>query len=345
MSGGVDSSAAAYLLKEHGYDVVGATMCFGLSSTDGNPKSCCDPLAVSDAKRVCQKLRMPHYTLDYAELLHTHVIADFIAEYRRGRTPNPCVRCNQRLKFGALLQKADELGMDTLATGHYASIVEDAEGFHLEAAFDTTKDQSYFLWGIRKADLSRILFPVSDIKKTVLREIAEGAGLSTAQKKESQDICFVTDGNYRSMLLEQGVETKPGDMVHIDGRIVGRHRGIEHYTIGQRKGLGVALGEPQFVCAVDVPRNRVVIGPRQALDGNGCMISEYNAFESLEGRTLSVKIRSTMAAVPCVARREGDDNVVRIDFAQPLFAVSCGQSAVLYDGTRVVGGGIIDRCW
>ena len=342
MSGGVDSSAAALIIREAGHEALGVTMCFGLSFADGNPKSCCDPRSISDARRVCQKIGIPHYTLDHADQLKSAVIDDFIAEYKRGRTPNPCVRCNQRLKFTDLLEKAKELDCDAIATGHYAKIVEDEEGFHLEAAEDKRKDQTYFLWGIKKADLAHILFPVSHLQKPALRKIAEDAGLPTANKQESQDICFVTDGNYRNLLRSYGVESKSGDMVTTTGKVVSQHTGISDYTVGQRKGLGVALGAPKYVVEVDVVNNRVVIGDRTDLDAMGCIITEYNAFETLENRSLSVKIRSTMAATPCVASVD-EDGRIRVVFDSPQFAVCAGQTAVLYDGERVVGGGIIDE--
>lgn len=342
MSGGVDSSAAALLLKEQGHDIMGVTMCFGITFADGNPKSCCDPKSISDARRVCQMIGVPHYTLDHAEQLKKHVIDDFVSEYVKGRTPNPCVRCNQKLKFTDLLEKAQDLDCDAIATGHYATIIEDEDGFHLEAASDKRKDQTYFLWGIRKEDLAHIIFPVSHLEKPELRKIAEKAGLPTANKRESQDICFVPDGNYRTLLKAYGVESKPGNMVTLDGTVVGKHTGIVDYTVGQRKGLGVALGAPKYVVEVDVVNNRVVIGDKKDLDGNGCVITEYNPLESLEGKELTVKIRSTMAATPCKASIDPDGRV-RVHFDTPQFAVCAGQTAVLYDGDRVIGGGIIDE--
>ena len=341
MSGGVDSSVAAFLLKEQGFSPTGATMCFGLVDVSGNPKSCCDPRSVSDAKRICQKLGIPHYVFDYANELKEFVIDNFVEEYKKGRTPNPCVRCNSFLKFNLLLNRAKELGLNAIATGHYAKITEDDTGFHLETADDKNKDQTYFLWGIKKRDLPNILFPVCNIKKLNLRKIAETAGLSTARKQDSQDICFVSNGNYRTLLAQYGVVSKKGKMIHTNGKILGEHSGIENYTIGQRKGLGIALGEPAFVADIDVENNVVVIGNRNDLISSGCIAGNCNELENLEG-TLSVKIRSTMAAAKCKVEKLPDEKI-KIMFDEPQFAVTAGQSAVLYNENRVVCGGIIEK--
>ncbi|MCL2844220.1 MAG: tRNA 2-thiouridine(34) synthase MnmA [Chitinivibrionia bacterium] len=341
MSGGVDSSVAALLLKEQGYSPVGATMCFGLVDVDGNPKSCCDPRSVADAKRVCTKLGIPHYVFDYADELKEYVIDNFVEEYKIGQTPNPCVRCNTFLKFQSLLSRAKELGLSKIATGHYAKITEDEAGFHLETADDKLKDQSYFLWGIKKDDLPDILFPVCDIEKPTLRKIAESAGLPTAQKQESQDICFVSNGNYRTLLSQYGIKSQIGKMLHTDGRILGEHSGIENYTVGQRKGLGIALGEPAFVCEIDPKNNTVIIGSRNDLNANGCIVKDCNFLEKLEDcHQFSVKIRSTMAPVKCKVEKT-DETSVKIIFEEPQFAITRGQSAVVYCENRVVFGGII----
>lgn len=342
MSGGVDSSVAAFLLKEQRFSPVGATMCFGLVDIEGNPKSCCDPKSVADAKRVCQKLGIQHYVFDYANELKEFVIDNFIEEYKLGRTPNPCVRCNSFLKFQLLLSRAKELGLSGLATGHYAKITEDATGFHLETADDKNKDQTYFLWGIKKHDLPNILFPVCNMEKTELRKIAENAGIPTAQKKDSQDICFVSNGDYRSLLNTYGVECKKGKMIHTDGRILGEHTGIENYTIGQRKGLGIALGEPAFVAEIDVKNNIVVIGNRDDLRGNTCIIKECNFLENLDGcKNLTAKIRSTMIPAKCSVEKI-DEKTVKLSFDESQFAITRGQSAVIYNENRVVFGGIIE---
>jgi len=341
MSGGVDSSVAAFLLKEQGYSPVGATMCFGLIDVDSNPKSCCDPRSVADARRVCAKLEMPHYVFDYAKELKKHVIDNFVKEYSLGQTPNPCVRCNTYLKFQSLLKRAKELGLSKIATGHYAKITHDYMGFHLETADDKIKDQSYFLWGIKKEALPNIIFPVCDIEKTALRKIAEKAGLPTAQKQESQDICFVSNGNYRTLLAEYGVKSQKGKMLHMDGRVLGEHSGIENYTVGQRKGLGIALGEAAFVCDIDPQKNTVIIGNRNHLLANGCIVKNCNFFENFDEKsTFGVKIRSTMEPAKCQIKKI-DESSVKIIFEEPQFAVTHGQSAVVYNKNRVVLGGII----
>jgi len=344
MSGGVDSSVAAFLLKEQGFSPVGATMCFGLVDVEGNPKSCCDPRSVTDAKRVCQKLGIQHYVFDYADELKKFVIDNFIEEYKIGRTPNPCVRCNSFLKFESLFLRAKELGLSGLATGHYAKITEDETGFHLETADDKNKDQTYFLWGIKKQDFPNIFFPVCNIEKPELRKIAESVGLPTAQKQDSQDICFVSNGDYRSLLTSFGVECKKGKMIHTNGRILGEHTGIENYTIGQRKGLGIALGEPAFVTEIDVGNNIVVIGSRNDLLGSSCVVGECNFLESFDdGKNLTAKIRSTMSPAKCRVEKIGEKSV-KLIFDEPQFAITRGQSAVIYEENRVVLGGIIESC-
>ncbi|MCL1945670.1 MAG: tRNA 2-thiouridine(34) synthase MnmA [Chitinivibrionia bacterium] len=343
MSGGVDSSVAAFLLKEQGFNPVGATMCFGLVGVEENPRSCCDPKSVADAKRVCQKLGIPHYVFDYASELKEYVIDNFLEEYKLGRTPNPCVRCNTFLKFQLLLNRAKELNIQTIATGHYAKITEDESNFYLETADDKIKDQSYFLWGIKKRDLPNIVFPISHLQKTQLRKIAEEAGLPTAQKQDSQDICFVSGSNYRTLLSQYGIEQKKGKMFHIDGRELGEHSGIENYTVGQRKGLGIALGEPAFVCDIDVKNNIVIIGNRNDLLADGCLVENCNFLQDVtEDGEYSVKIRSTMSAVKCGVKKISE-NSAEITFDEPQFAVTRGQSAVVYDENRVVFGSIIER--
>ncbi len=340
MSGGVDSSVAAYLLKQQGHDVIGLTMCFGIEfDGDVGAKQCCDPKAIQDARRVCSTIGIKHYVLDHAEEMKKHIVDNFVDEYTKGRTPNPCVRCNTYLKFTGLLQKTRELGFDYIATGHYAKINEDETGFHLEAAEDKKKDQTYFLYGIKKEDLGSILFPVFGMEKPELRKIAEEAGLLNAQKAESQDICFVPSGDYRVLLDAYGIKQKPGKIVDMEGKVLGTHEGVERFTVGQRKGLGVAVGRPQYVINIDVPSATVTIGDKEHLAETTLAISGFNQLEPLEGE-LSIKIRSTMAAVPCSV--EEDDELLKVTFAQQQFGICAGQSAVIYDGDRVIGGGLIE---
>jgi tRNA-specific 2-thiouridylase len=293
---------------------------------------------------VCKKLGIQHYVFDYADELKKFVIDNFIDEYKNGRTPNPCVRCNAFLKFTLLLNRAKELGFEKIATGHYAKIIEDETGFHLETADDKNKDQTYFLWGIKKQNLPNILFPVCNIEKTNLRKIAKNAGLPTAQKQDSQDICFVNNGNYRTLLSQYGVKSQTGKMIYTDGKILGQHSGIENYTVGQRKGLGIALGKPAFVTKIDMENNVVTIGSRDDLLGKGCIVESCNFLENLENQNgkLTAKIRSTMTPAKCSVERISQDSV-KITFDEQQFAITCGQSAVIYNGTRVVLGGIINR--
>lgn len=340
MSGGVDSSVAALLLKQQGHEVVGITMCFGIEfDGDANAKQCCDPKSISDARRVCNMIGIKHYVLDHAEEMKKHIVDNFVEEYTKGRTPNPCVRCNTHLKFDGLLRKTRELGFDQIATGHYARITEDESGFHLEAAEDKRKDQTYFLYGIKKEDLGSIIFPVYGMEKSELRKIAEEAELPVAQKAESQDICFVPGGDYRVLLDAYGIRQKPGNIVNSAGEVLGTHEGVERFTIGQRKGLGVAVGRPQYVINIDVSSGTVTIGDKEELAESTLSISGFNQLEPLEG-DLSIKIRSTMAAVPCEVTQNGD--LLDVTFATQQYGVCAGQSAVIYNGNRVVGGGLIE---
>jgi len=345
MSGGVDSSAAALLLKQAGHDIIGITMCFGIEfDGEANARQCCDPKSISDARRVCNLLDVKHYVLDHAEEMKKYIVDNFVEEYTKGRTPNPCVRCNTYLKFTGLLQKTRELGFDKIATGHYAKITEDATGFHLEVADDRKKDQSYFLYGIKKEDLGSIVFPVSHLEKPALRQMAAEAGLAVAQKKDSQDICFVPGGDYRVLLDAYKIRRKPGNIIDPSGKILGTHTGVEGYTVGQRKGLGVAVGKPQYVINIDVPNALVTIGDKEHLSMKTIKLSGFNQLEPLEG-DLSIKIRSTMSPTPCEVIREGD--LLAVTFADPQLGISAGQSGVIYCGDRVVGGGLIEveqRC-
>ncbi len=340
MSGGVDSSVAAYLLKEQGHEVVGITMCFGIEfDGDKNAKQCCDPKSIQDARRVCNIIGIKHYVLDHAEEMKKHIVDNFVDEYTKGRTPNPCVRCNTHLKFDGLLRKTRELGFDYIATGHYAKITEDETGCHLESAEDRHKDQTYFLYGIKKEDLTSIMFPVFGMEKPELRKIAEEAGLPIAQKAESQDICFVPGGDYRVLLDAYGIEQKSGNIVSMSGEVLGTHDGVERFTVGQRKGLGIAIGRPQYVIKIDVKSATVTVGEQSDLAEDVLHISGFNQLEPLEGE-LTIKIRSTMAAVPCDVEQEGD--LLKVTFAKQQFGVCAGQSAVIYSGDRVVGGGLIE---
>ncbi|MBI3616935.1 MAG: tRNA 2-thiouridine(34) synthase MnmA, partial [Candidatus Omnitrophica bacterium] len=273
MSGGVDSSVVAGMMKEQGHDVVGVTMCFSINHPDSKKPSCCGVDGIQDAKRAAQILGIPHYVLDFAKDIDEHIIEDFTSEYLSGRTPNPCVRCNQHLKFGSLYAKVKSLGADYLATGHYGRIEynEATEQFELKKAKDLKKDQSYFLYSMRKDTLPSVLFPLGGLTKSEVRDLARKYKLNTAEKPESQDICFVPDAGYKKF-LEDRVGSRifaPGDFVDQDGRVVGRHKGIAHYTIGQRDKLGIALGHPVYVYKIDKDTNAVHVGPESCLYSAG----------------------------------------------------------------------------
>jgi tRNA-specific 2-thiouridylase len=354
MSGGVDSSVAAALLKEQGYDLVGVTMQVW-PSQPGRVGGCCSIEAVSDAQKVAAALGIPHYTLNYRDYFQKVVINDFIEEYRAGRTPNPCIRCNQFLKFDALLKKADELQCDLIATGHYAKIFMDENGGnHLYRGYDHKKDQSYVLYVMTQEALKRTLFPLDGIEKPEVRRIAIKYNFAVADKPDSQEICFVEDDNYVNFLKENvpGV-VKPGEIVDSKGKVVGRHEGIAFYTIGQRKGIGF-FGFPMYVIKIDPKNNQVVIGNRQEASTKELMVSRLNYpggdpfNSSIQGDSNNgngirgtVKIRSKSPEEPATISAVGDDKV-KITFDQPQFAVTPGQSAVFYLGDEVLGGGIIE---
>jgi tRNA-uridine 2-sulfurtransferase len=275
MSGGVDSSVAAMLLKNEGYDVSGVTMCLGIAA-QGDDARCCGADAIDDAKRVCDRLGIPHYVFDYAAELEDKVIAKFVSEYRIGRTPNPCVECNRHLKFGSLLEKAKGLGFDFLATGHYATIEKNEEGYCLSRAKDKKKDQTYFLYAIPYSGLGNVLFPLASLTKDEVRDEAKKKSLPVAEKQESQDICFVTQKNYQLFLMDRGQEIKPGLIVDRQGKILGSHRGIIFYTIGQRGGLGISHKTPLYVVSIDPDKNRIVVGEKKDLMAKGLSAGNIN---------------------------------------------------------------------
>jgi tRNA-specific 2-thiouridylase len=342
MSGGVDSSVAAFLLKDAGYDVVGATMCLGIAAAGDGRTRCCGPDAVEDARRVCETLGIPHYSFDFSGPLQERVIDPFVAEYARGRTPNPCVECNRSLKFGILLEKSRASGFEYLATGHYAAIEEERGRFFLRRALDRKKDQTYFLYGMPAASLPSILFPLARLSKEEVRRIAGKAKLPVAGKRESQDICFVTGKDYTEFVLERvRGNVREGSIVDRDGNVIGRHRGIIHYTVGQRSGMRISSKAPLYVVAIDAAGNRIVAGEKKDLLSRGLVAGNVNLFVENWPDRISGKIRYRKQETPCRARREG--NRLRIAFEEPQEAVTPGQSVVLYEGDTVLGGGIIEE--
>jgi tRNA-specific 2-thiouridylase len=341
MSGGVDSSVAALLLREQGHEVVGVTMCLGVADPENEGVSCCGPEAVRDARRVCDMLDIRHYVFDFSRELEEYVVAPFIDSYRRARTPNPCVECNRRLKFRTLLEKARGVGFDVLATGHYARIERREGRWVMARPRDLTKDQTYFLYGIDRHALPRIAFPMGELTKNEARERARRAGLPVAEKAESQDICFVGAGEYRGFMAARGLSTPPGDIVDTAGTLLGRHTGIANYTIGQRRGLGIAAGRPLFVVAIDVEENRIVVGDKEDLSAGGLTASEPSMLFDTIPAGVCAAIRYAHEAVTC--RASLSDGRLWVTFDRPQEAVTPGQSVVLYHGDCVVGGGIIEK--
>jgi tRNA-specific 2-thiouridylase len=340
MSGGVDSSAAALLLKEAGYNVTGITMCLGIRE-DGDRTRCCGLDAIDDARRVCDELQIPHFVFDYAGEMEERVIGKFIAEYLRGRTPNPCIDCNRYLKFGTLLNKARGMGFDYLATGHYARIAKHGDDWHLLRPKDRIKDQTYFLYPIAAADLSSVLFPLGELNKEEVRALTKKAGLHVAHKAESQDICFVTQGSYGQFFQERNVPSATGDIVDKTGRVLGKHKGIFYYTIGQRGGLGISAKTPLYVIEINVAENRIVVGEKKDLYSAGLVAGDINLFTADFPSEVEAKIRYRKKPARCKVFQE--DDKLRIIFQEPQESITPGQAVVLYAGDRVLGGGTIEE--
>lgn len=343
MSGGVDSSVAAYLMK--GYDRIGCTMRLFENEEEkqSSPNSCCSLEDVDDARAVCQRLSIPYYVFNFKEDFEEKIIARFISSYRRGKTPNPCIDCNKYMKFEKLMQRADELLCDLIVTGHYARVEKDGEKYLLKKAKDPSKDQSYVLYSLTQEQLRRIRFPLGEYTKDEVRKIAEENGFVNAHKKDSQDICFVPDGDYASFIEKHIGKVQTGDFLLSSGEKVGEHKGIVHYTVGQRKHLGIALGRPIFVTKVDAEHNIVYLGDNDELYSGECIAQHFNwtLGEAPDSKVVcTVKTRYRQKEVGAVAYPL-EDGSVRIVFDTPIRAVTPGQAAVLYDGDIVLGGGEI----
>lgn len=349
MSGGVDSSVAALLLKEQGMDVIGLSM---KTHEGGDPpsvsKTCCSVEDIHDARRVCQILDIPFYSVDYVDEFHEKVVTHFAREYSQGRTPNPCVMCNTHLKFSSLLRQARALGAYYLATGHYAQKVRDRNGkYHLVKAKDRRKDQTYFLFGLGQEELEHTLFPIGKYAKDEVREFARVAGLITAEKPESQEICFVPNNDYAGFIEKNlpAFKAQPGAFVTEEGEAVGSHRGIHAYTVGQRKGLGLATGERMYVKEIVPEENKVVVGLKESLLMSGFTakgMKWVNRELATGGIEVEVKIRHRQEGVPGTLYLV-NDSVVRVEFKQPEGPVTPGQAAVLYHNDEVIGGGWIEK--
>ncbi len=335
MSGGVDSSVTAKLLLDAGYTVAGMTLTLCENDNENS---------IRDAKSVCDKLGIEHYVFDLRKEFENFVIKDFIEEYKNGNTPNPCIVCNKYIKFGAMLEKATVLGFDKIATGHYARVCFENDRYILKRAKDLVKDQSYVLYNLTQEKLSRVLFPLGDYTKSEIREIAVGNGFVNADRPDSQDICFVPDGDYASFIEKKdNFVSETGDYVDINGGVLGKHKGVIHYTLGQRKGLGIALGKPQFVIDKNPQTNIVVLGDEEHLFKITVRVKNVNfiPFDSLQGEMqVNSKLRYRHNAAESKIKALENGNI-EITFREPQRAASPGQSAVFYDGDTVVGGGII----
>jgi tRNA-specific 2-thiouridylase len=351
MSGGVDSSVVAALLKRDGYEVVGVTLqLYDHGAAVNKPGACCAGQDIRDARRVADRLGIPHYVLDYETRFREQVMEDFADSYLAGETPIPCVKCNQNVKFKDLLETARDLDADCLATGHYVQRIPGLDGPELHRGADPDRDQSYFLFTTTPQQLDYLRFPLGHLPKVQTRALAQEFGLAVADKPDSQDICFVPSGRYSDVVakLRPGA-IEPGDIVHVDGRVLGRHDGVIHFTVGQRRGLGVATGEPLFVVRLDAAAKRVVVGPREALAVSVITMRDINWLgerpasgeDALHGRRVLVRVRSTRPPVAATLDTRAGWRVV-LDDAED--GVAPGQAAVLYDAhapSRVLGGGWI----
>jgi tRNA-specific 2-thiouridylase len=353
MSGGVDSSVVAALLKEEGYDVVGVTLqLYDHGAATHRVGACCAGQDIHDARKVAAKLNIPHYVLDYEDRFRREVVDRFADDYLAGKTPIPCVECNRSIKFRDLLDTARDLGAAALATGHYLSSRSLPDGRRaLYRASDTSRDQSYFLYATTPAQLDMLRFPLGDRTKAETRSLAARFGLAVAEKADSQDICFVPTGRYVEVIekLRPGAG-QPGGIIHVDGRVLGRHRGVMHYTVGQRKGLGIAGGEPLYVLHLDAKRAEVSVGPRSALEVTHIALEDFNWLGDLPaeawpkgGLEVAVKVRSTRPPRAATLRREGGSCSAELE--TPEEGVAPGQACVVYDstasGARLLGGGVI----
>ena len=348
MSGGVDSSVAAYLLKEQGYDVIGVTMQIWQDEEETVQEEnggCCGLSAVEDARRVAAALDIPYYVMNFKKEFQKYVIDYFMDEYLNGRTPNPCIACNRYVKWEALLTRSMEIGADYIATGHYARIDVLPNGrYAIKHSATRMKDQTYALYNLTQDQRKRTLMPVGEYSKEEIRAIAEKIHLKVASKPDSQDICFVPDGDYAEFIRRESKKEVPeGNFVSTDGKILGRHKGITHYTVGQRKGLGLSLGHPAFVLEIRPETNEVVIGTNEESMTRFVKANRLNfmAVEDIEGEMRAFgKIRYNHKGAPCTVKRTGEDEIL-CTFDEPVRAVTPGQALVLYDGDYVLGGGTI----
>ena len=349
MSGGVDSSVCAALLHARGYECIGVTMKLwdGPEAIEGHHKTCCTLDDVSDARRVAGQLGIPFYVANFKEPFARHVIDNFISSYQSGYTPNPCAQCNRYLKFAALQQRAQQLGADFVATGHYASVVCADDGrYHIRRGRDAGKDQSYFLFDLSQEQLSHAMFPLGDFSKDEVRDMASQFGLKVASKPESQEICFIPDGDYRTFLRPRldADAVRPGPIVDTSGKVLGEHQGLPFYTVGQRRGLGIAAAQPLHVVSVQPTDNTLVVGTRHEAALDAFTVERLNWMQTPPERPLdtTVQIRYRQQPIPATVHPV-DGEQARVELREPQFAVAPGQAAVFYDHDTVIGGGWIAR--
>ena len=348
MSGGVDSSVTAALLVEAGYTVIGITLQLYDHGQLSNKKgACCAGQDIYDARTVADRFGFPHYVLDYENTFRQAVIDDFVETYLQGETPVPCIRCNQRVKFKDLLKTAQDLGAKALVTGHYVQRLKERGKAQLHRAIDPVRDQSYFLFATTQEQLEYLRFPLGGLKKSETREHARRLGLTIAEKPDSQDICFVPTGGYAQVVEKfRPGALDAGEIVHMDGRILGQHQGIINFTVGQRRGLGISSSDPLYVIEVDAVKKTVVVGPKEALAKKTIYVKDINWLDHpssfQNSRSLIIKIRSTNDGIQGSVQQIGHSTAV-VEFDQPEYGVSKGQACVFYDGSRVAGGGWIAR--
>ena len=349
MSGGIDSTVSALLLKEQGYDLVGVTFRTFDSMKESclaREKGCCSIESIMEAKHNAERMGFEHHIVDFRDTFREHVIRNFVDEYAHGRTPNPCVLCNSHIKWGALLDAAREFGCDKIATGHYARIADHNGHIYLRTAEDTHKDQTYFLWMLTEANLGFTLFPLGDLTKDEVRRIAAEHGFEALVKKpESQEVCFIPDNDYRGFLAREGVHPEPGEYIDASGKVVGRHEGCPFYTVGQRKGLGVALGYPAFVTSIDTATNRITLGQHDDLYTTTVSAREVRTRDRqwlIDSPDVEARIRYRSPAAAASVCLDAQMDRMFLQFNEPVWAPTAGQSLVLYKDGLVVGGGIIE---
>jgi len=340
MSGGVDSSVAAALLMEAGYEVIGVTMQIWPSAQSAFG-GCCGLEAVEDAKRVAHQLGFPHYVMNLRDIFARMVIADFCREYSLGRTPNPCIRCNQYIKFDALLERIKQLDADFIATGHYARIEQSPDGYRLLKAVDQTKDQSYFLYTLGQKELQHLLLPLGDLRKVEVRELAAKLSLPVSTKRDSQDICFIPDNDYR-LFLASRIPVKSGEIVDTKGKVLGKHNGLAQYTVGQRQGLGLTSNRRLYVTKLDATSNRLVVGTKDQLLSDALIVSKLSWVSGkAPDEPISITAKVRYKSPEATARLHLSNGVGEVQFYQTQWAITPGQSVVFYQGDTVLGGGII----